>query len=531
MASQFRVKPRVLETSTITGTGTYTLAGAPTGYQTFLGDGIVAGDVVEAYVTDGTNWEEGFYTVGSGPATLARTTIQKSSTGGAAINWAANTEVECHLGVVSQLAAPRYKSVSIAGGAGTQVLTEDEQRCDVLELTGAITGNRVIEVSGTPWKWASVKNIATGEFTVTLKVNGQTGVLLPQGAAQALDCDGTDVRNAYTAAQGGAFVGLINGTIVQSRAGNAETIAVKTRAGNDPNARDPVLVVFRDQAATTGGYILRTITAALSVTISSGSTLGAVNNVPFDVTSVIFDDAGTLRLGVINATYGLDGTMIASSTAEGGAGAADSANTFYTGAAVASKPYCITGISTFTLAAVGTWGTAPSRIRLAGHGVPAPQMFPFGASAVQATTSGTSIDFTGIPSWAKRIEILPNGVSTNGTSNKLIQIGDAGGIENSGYLGAGSEQQAAVATVNYTTGFGIKSGGSSDVLHGRIVLSLEDPATNTWVMSGAVGGSNAANIYTSAGSKPLSAPLDRIRLTTVNGTDTFDAGSVAIFVE
>lgn len=194
MPSQFRGnKPRVLETSIITGVGTYTLAGAPTGYQPFIGGDIASGDVVPAWVGDGTNWEEGFYTVGSGPATLARTKITKSSIGGAAINWAANTEVECHLGWISDLVAPRAKTVSIAGGAGTQVLTEEEARCDILTLNGALTGNRTIEVSATPWKWAAVFNNTTGAFTVTLKVNGQTGVVLPQGTSRALHCNGTDV--------------------------------------------------------------------------------------------------------------------------------------------------------------------------------------------------------------------------------------------------------------------------------------------------------------------------------------------------
>jgi hypothetical protein len=387
--AQFRIKPRVLETSLITGAGTYTLLGAATGFQAFLGGGVSAGDLVPYYATDGINWEEGIGTVGSGPATLARTHIHKSSIADAAISWGANTTVEIRCGWVSQLTAPRVKSVSIAGGAGTQVLTQDEQRCDILILTGVLTGNRNIEVDATPWKWAAVRNDTTGAYSVTVRVTGQTGILVGQGRAKALYNDGTDVRDPAVSFDAAVGYTLINGTLVHSRTGNAETIAVKTLAGADPSAADPVLVVFRDQAATTGGYVVRTLTAALSLTLSSGSTLGFTSAIAARLWFAIFDDAGTLRLAAINclttaanagsgrnvtAIYPLQGWGIASSTAEGGAGAADSAQVFYTGVAVSSKAYAVVGYSTWEsgLATAGTWNTAPSRTQLFGAGVPLP---------------------------------------------------------------------------------------------------------------------------------------------------------------
>lgn len=151
-----------------------------------------------------------------------------------------------------------------------------------------------------------------------------------------------------------------------------------------------------------------------------------------------------------------------------------------------------------------------------------------------ATTSGTSHDFTSIPSWAKRITIMLNGVSTNGTSPVLLQIGDSGGIENTGYLGTCSGVTNAVASENRTTGFGATYSGAhvaAAVLHGSLVITLEDAATNTWTYQGSVAFSNSAAMSVSAGSKPLSATLDRVRLTTVNGTDTFDAGSINILYE
>ena len=153
-----------------------------------------------------------------------------------------------------------------------------------------------------------------------------------------------------------------NLTLVTSRTDNSETIAVKTQAGTDPSASDPAYLAFQDG---TGGFSVLSITAALSLTLSSGSTLGAVNNEPFRIWIVAFNDAGTLRLGVIKcytgtAIVGLEDNGVASSTAEGGAGAAGSAGVFYTGTAVTSKVYRILGRLDYTLTTAGTWVTAPT---------------------------------------------------------------------------------------------------------------------------------------------------------------------------
>jgi hypothetical protein len=151
-------------------------------------------------------------------------------------------------------------------------------------------------------------------------------------------------------------------------------------------------------------------------------------------------------------------------------------------------------------------------------------------SAEQVTTSGTSIDFTAIPSWVKEITIQFAGVSTSGTSNLIIQLGDSGGVEAAGYLGASSNLSngAAIAVSNYTTGFGINSGAAANVLHGAVRITLEDAANFTWIASGVLAVDNAAATFLTAGSKSTSAALDRVRITTVGGADTFDAGAISI---
>lgn len=149
-----------------------------------------------------------------------------------------------------------------------------------------------------------------------------------------------------------------------------------------------------------------------------------------------------------------------------------------------------------------------------------------------ATTSGTSIDFTGIPSWVRKITLSLSGVSTNGTSVPILQLGDAGGVETSGYLGGATVINSATpSSSNPTTGFAIQSGNAANVLYGTINLTLIDGGANTWAASGVGGLSNLAGTWMCGGNKSTSATLDRVRLTATNGTDAFDAGTINITYE
>jgi hypothetical protein len=156
------------------------------------------------------------------------------------------------------------------------------------------------------------------------------------------------------------------------------------------------------------------------------------------------------------------------------------------------------------------------------------------AATAQASTSGTSIDFTGIPSWVRRITVMFVGVSTNGSSPPQIQIG-AGSFTTSGYLGSSTiVTNSTVGSALFTSGFGIgvntSNWASNVVVHGAIVLNLQ--TGNTWAAAGSVGRSDAlASTYFTNGSLALGGTLDRVRITTANGTDTFDAGSINILYE
>jgi len=153
---------------------------------------------------------------------------------------------------------------------------------------------------------------------------------------------------------------------------------------------------------------------------------------------------------------------------------------------------------------------------------PAKLSQPF-TSGNAVAASGTAIDFTSIPSWAKCIEISVSGLSTNGTSAVLVQLGDSGGIETTGYI---SSTSIVSSVTNTTFGFGLIAAPAVDsVIHGLVSLRLVDASTNTWSCAFVGGGSNAAYVLIQGGSKSLSAALDRVRLTTFGG-DTLDAGSV-----
>ena len=152
-----------------------------------------------------------------------------------------------------------------------------------------------------------------------------------------------------------------------------------------------------------------------------------------------------------------------------------------------------------------------------------------------ASTSGTSIDFTGIPSWVKRVTVMFNGVSTNGTSAFQVQLGTSSGIETTGYnattgVVAGTYVGAA-GTATATTGFVLEYNNqvAASLMSGHLLLTTI--SSNTWVASGIIGSSSTSQIYLFSGNKATASTLDRVRITTVNGTDTFDAGSINILYE
>jgi len=143
------------------------------------------------------------------------------------------------------------------------------------------------------------------------------------------------------------------------------------------------------------------------------------------------------------------------------------------------------------------------------------------------TLSGTAtVISTAIPSWAKRITLNIVGMSTSGTSHYIVQIG-SGSYTSTGYLGSGSVLATSGATSAFTTGFGmVNNNGATTVSHLTMTLNLQNAATNTWSESHAGAYSSLPVSMVGGGSVSLGGVLDQLRITTVNGTDTFTAGTI-----
>lgn len=190
------------------------------------------------------------------------------------------------------------------------------------------------------------------------------------------------------------------------------------------------------------------------------------------------------------------------------------------------------GISTPDLESAGpvtgTTGTFSGAVQASGV---ATNLYPLVSSTAVASTSGTSIDFNSIPSWAKRITVMFQGVSTNGTSVPILRLGTSSGIEATGYLGSTSNiVTGSTPSSTNTTGLGLAQAiDAAAVYHGQIYITTF--GSNLWALSAVLARSDVALTTVASSSKTLSGVLDRVRITTVNGTDTFDAGSINILYE
>jgi len=190
-----------------------------------------------------------------------------------------------------------------------------------------------------------------------------------------------------------------------------------------------------------------------------------------------------------------------------------------------------TGTSNAIQFYVGGFGQAKSAYKFAIESTGAHGQVVSGTS--QATTSGTTASFTGIPSWAKRVTLMMNGVITNGTSPILLQVG-SGSTTSSGYSSYGIAAYASGnSSTTSTAGFLLNSTANqapTTAYYGNIQLALL--TSNTWVCNYSLGiNAGGATASGGGGSIALSGALDRVILTTVTGTQTFTAGSINIQYE
>jgi hypothetical protein len=257
--------------------------------------------------------------------------------------------------------------------------------------------------------------------------------------------------------------------------------------------------------------------------------------------------AGTLAVtgaATMSSTLAVTGAITGSSTVAGATGivypvvqgtAISTATTSFT-ASIAATTMTVTAVGSGTLAVgqvlTGTGVTAGTTITAQLTGT-AGSTGTYTVSASQTTSSTTitvvAVDFLNIPSWVKRITIMFNGVSLNTSTNFLIQAG-SGSVVTTGYNAAsGYFTTVSSASQGLTTGFVISNAAAASLCYGHAILTLQ--TGNTWVASGTFTQTGTTLVAFLGGSIALSGALDRVRITSTNGTDNFDAGSINILYE
>ncbi len=149
------------------------------------------------------------------------------------------------------------------------------------------------------------------------------------------------------------------------------------------------------------------------------------------------------------------------------------------------------------------------------------------ALTAQSTTSGTTVSFSGIPAGVKRITVCVMGVSTSGSSQIMIQLGTSGGFQTSSYQGASND---GGTPSSYTSGFSFSPGVAGTLTWaGNMIIC--NGTGNTWTESHVIAGANNNYLGYGGGQVALSGACTSVRITALNGTDTFDAGSINILYE
>jgi hypothetical protein len=291
-------------------------------------------------------------------------------------------------------------------------------------------------------------------------------------------------------------------------------VGTSTSPGGGEGQYAKFVVQASTGGAANGGYISLQKGSPATDGFAAGNTMGLIN----------FGDSAGYTFAKIecqnDATTGANdypGRLVFSTTADG---AASPTERFRIGSAgqlgIGGATYGTSGqvLTSGGASAAPSWASAAGGIT---------------SGTAVASTSGTAIDFTGIPSWVKRVTVMFSGVSLAAYNSELnsimVKIGTSSGIESTSYVQVGSNT-SGVANFSRTDGFHIAVWGSAaSSIQG--IMQISNLSGNAWCCSSTVG-STLGYTASTGGTKTLSGALDRVRITTPGGTDTFDAGSINI---
>lgn len=399
---------------------------------------------------------------------------------------------------VATLAGVASKWVSSFNAAGVPQLTQPSYA----DLSGPITGTGSAVFSASP----ALTGVPTAPTAAALTNSTQIATTAYADTADALalkkasnlaDVASVPLARANLVAQAqGDYAGMSNGTLVASAAAGALTVAVKTFAGADPSAADPVYFYFRDNTLTAGDFTRIAVTAALSVVLGSTQTLGALNATGVRVWIGAFNNAGTVQLAAINCSDAA-GVFCPQENVKYATTVPGSLSKAWcsTVAIGTTAPWRFIGFCEWnSLTTAGTW-VAPDIVQLFGPGIKKPgdtvQKRYFTTTTNTTTTlaapgAATSLTNTITPaSAANLVEVLLSGSGANVSGFALG--GQLGRNSNSNLFGGTLDLFAATTTISGTVGCsGLdKPNSTSSITYTLYIWASAAGNSVQWLPSGA----------------------------------------------
>ncbi|MGI9489355.1 MAG: hypothetical protein ACR2RF_26395 [Geminicoccaceae bacterium] len=383
------------------------------------------------------------------------------------------------------------------------------------------------------------EDIATGmENTVTRDGQNQPTTNLPMGGFRHTNVDDAAARTDYVAA-GQIQDQDLSHIVPASVGGTGDAITLSPTPAITAYAAGQRFS-FVAEATNTGAVTVDVSTLGTKAVQKLGAALVAGDITTGDLAEIEYDGTQFQMLSPARDPVLTAGSIVEADLADDAVTTDKIADANVTTAKVADNAITLAKLAGGTAgnlitydasgdpAAVAT-GTSGQALTSNGAGAAPTMQDVITVETEQSTGSGTAFDFTGISAAAKRITIMFEGVSLSGTDNLLIQIGDSGGLETTGYVSSGSRSGSSAAISTSTAGFLMFVQTAGALVSGHMILTNISGDGLTWVSSH-TGKQGTANCIFGAGNKTLSAVLDRVTITR-DGSDTFDAGSVNIFIE
>lgn len=345
----------------------------------------------------------------------------------------------------------------------------------------------------------------------TYSSGGQTWTFNGSGWASTYQASGV-VRQIFTATASQTSFTVVGGYLANLV--DVYQNGVKLVNGTDVTVTSGTAVVLAT-GATVGDFVevigISAFAVANYLPLAGGTMTGALLGTTATFSGAVSGTTGTFSAAVSGTT----GTFTGSATATA---------LIPSGSTVPSNGMYLSAANTLNLATNTTNQVSISSTGIV-TGTAGNLMLVQNTSRITLSSTATVIS-TAIPSWAKRIILNLAGVTTSGTSPMIVQIG-SGSYTSTGYLGSCTALASSGASANATSGFPISTNdGATQVAHVTMTINLQNAATNTWVSAHSGGCSNRAQSLFGGGSVSLGGTLDRLQITTVNGTDTFTAGTI-----